>query len=581
MGEFADAGASQPDTSTTADDHAKVLDRMNSEAWEKRLEEARLKRAKILEQKKATAKPKFARAAPPDFAKPDTLIVPFEPAKQAHHKADVQADNNDAADAAAPGTAVAPLDERIEKLEAALAAVAAQPDKQTKAPARKARSLWVLAGVFLGGATAGIIAMQVPDLVGRLSGSASDAPSMNVQSSQIPTEAPAPGPRLLTGVDAMNTPPPWAGAPLPKVMTMPDGAQNSAQSFPARGTPMALRLRTPDHAAPVAVSGRSAAMPEAMTVSGLPALDRAVELDRAAGPQLPSPPMPAPTPGTPPLMLATDAQTDTSLTALQKPAHLAASVAVRGAQRPPAAANFPSGVNWASFDPVPDDRPAAARFTLASAQIAPPQIPERAGAPRPLVPTALNAPMSSPLEASLQLRRPETGAVRQTIGPIEPLALTSNQNARPFVDETAPVYERRGVGEGVVVNVFAPATIKSDALSAQLDQLQKDGFATEDVTRVNFKVSRSNVRYYHAEDAEKAADLAKSMGAEARDFSSSRNNPPQGYIELYLQGDRSAAQRSVRTTKKVRNPTAEELQARRAAQLKRQLINKLNRLNTQ
>ena len=88
--------------------------------------------------------------------------------------------------------------------------------------------------------------------------------------------------------------------------------------------------------------------------------------------------------------------------------------------------------------------------------------------------------------------------------------------------------------------VQAPPSIAETDLNAIVQSLDTAGLVAEPRS-VNLSISRSNVRYYHEQDAALAVYIAESIGAEARDFTSFRPPPRSGLIEIWLEGRRSGA----------------------------------------
>lgn len=89
---------------------------------------------------------------------------------------------------------------------------------------------------------------------------------------------------------------------------------------------------------------------------------------------------------------------------------------------------------------------------------------------------------------------------------------------------------------GFSLHVHAPGSIGDDALDRLAGVLAGIGFAPNPVARVGFSVRDTQVRFFHAADAAAAAVLAGAAGAVARDFTSFRPSPPQGTLELWLEG---------------------------------------------
>ncbi|GFE52070.1 hypothetical protein So717_38230 [Roseobacter cerasinus] len=151
----------------------------------------------------------------------------------------------------------------------------------------------------------------------------------------------------------------------------------------------------------------------------------------------------------------------------------------------------------------------------------------------PLPPQA-EAPTPAAAEASVITRAalpdtPAPVAQTETTPPIGP-------PARPSYDVPANTPPR--------VHVYAPASVTTAALDQRKADLDRMGFETATVQRLNFTVSAPHVRYYDAADAVSARALAQDMDIEARDFSHSGNGSP-GRVEIWLDG--TAPQRTART----------------------------------
>ncbi|MGJ8584393.1 MAG: hypothetical protein ACSHXD_09900 [Marinosulfonomonas sp.] len=87
------------------------------------------------------------------------------------------------------------------------------------------------------------------------------------------------------------------------------------------------------------------------------------------------------------------------------------------------------------------------------------------------------------------------------------------------------------------IHVQAPAGLSEDKLTQFSDALRHTGFVVKPPTRVSYKVSKNNIRYYHAEDADAAKVLAEAVDGTARDFTDFSPSPPLGTIEVFLAGN--------------------------------------------
>ena len=91
--------------------------------------------------------------------------------------------------------------------------------------------------------------------------------------------------------------------------------------------------------------------------------------------------------------------------------------------------------------------------------------------------------------------------------------------------------------EGYIVRVSVPVTVPDEKVEQLVAKVRETGVSLRPVSRVNFKVSKNQVRFFFAEDATSAKAIAERVGAEARDFTSFRPSPPTGTIEVFLAGD--------------------------------------------
>lgn len=86
------------------------------------------------------------------------------------------------------------------------------------------------------------------------------------------------------------------------------------------------------------------------------------------------------------------------------------------------------------------------------------------------------------------------------------------------------------------VVLHVPVSVTDDRLGDVTARLGAAGFTGDDPRRTGLSISESNVRYFHAEDADAAAVLADAIGAQARDFTNFSPAPPKGLIEIWLAG---------------------------------------------
>ncbi|MGR3341701.1 MAG: hypothetical protein ACU0DI_00450 [Paracoccaceae bacterium] len=130
----------------------------------------------------------------------------------------------------------------------------------------------------------------------------------------------------------------------------------------------------------------------------------------------------------------------------------------------------------------------------------------------------------------------------------EPLvsALANAPIARPAgaADAAEDVAAQAAIA-GFDVSVHAPQSWADGKLSELMAALRATGYSIRSPVRVRLKISRDNVRYFHASDAEAARALAAVVGGQARDFTNYAPLPPVGRVEIWLAGT-SALQNAAR-----------------------------------
>lgn len=139
---------------------------------------------------------------------------------------------------------------------------------------------------------------------------------------------------------------------------------------------------------------------------------------------------------------------------------------------------------------------------------------------------------------------------------------------------------------GVQISLFAPGSLAGGEVEAMVARLSGAGFDLSDPSRVGFSISQSNIRYYHAQDAEVAAAVAEASGALLRDFTGSGSSAPPGTIELWLAGDGggaavAASQPPARKAAAAKPVNRQPSAADRTARLRSQVINKLRSATSQ
>ncbi len=196
--------------------------------------------------------------------------------------------------------------------------------------------------------------------------------------------------------------------------------------------------------------------------------------------------------------------------------------------------------------------------------------------------SALGAVAAAPSPVALRI----PGAHEARPAPVAPppppvLAPTASQRPKVFAPSgTGPLDTQ------VAVKVLAPKALPGAEVAALASGLRSAGYAVGDPTPVGVKVSATHVRYYHPSDRASAETLALRFKGEARDFTGSGNQPPAGTIELWLQGAapkatkakpaKVKAKASGTGKAKVRKAPAEDPQVRA---LRERVLSKLKSVN--
>ncbi|TCO70827.1 hypothetical protein EV655_10868 [Rhodovulum euryhalinum] len=623
MGERTGAGSSPSVSGVCGDDRARIVELLNSEAWEKRLDEARRQREKALAAKAAQAKPAqlcsevhTAPATPGQGAarvvaalralreaeagaveRGVGLDAPFrqvppapppmaEPNRPVPHAADVPrraaasapqpAFGQPPAMAAPVGPGPALAVPMAPRLETALARARAG-QRDAAAPARD-RSRWtvLVAGAFGMGLAVGIGAMQLPALLERAGATLAKAPAP-----AAPASVPAPV--------AMAEPPRTAapGAP-PPAPPLAEGPAASAPVVAMRiAAPMVPATETPVETTAFAERG----------VVGLPVLLR-LRTETAGSGLLPVAPGPPERPA-----VLTDADALTGPAAEPAPAPVLAA-APAGLPGFPAPGRRPVVTAPDEAAPQPPARP----VPVLAARLVPLASPEAEPAPRHLLAVLGTPAFPSPAP---QPALPEPGpagfappvpqpiaAVWSKADPGAVPAATASGRALPRVEApgvsfavpraphgrldigrppdpqpaAAPPPPRPPVPD-VLVSVYAPSALAEDTLGALTETLTGVGYRLADPARVQVRLAETDVRYFHRGDAAAAETLAAEIGAVVRDFTDLARKPLPGRLELWLAGP-SRAPAQVAKPVAIRR-SAQPTDAQIAARLKTRLIRKL------
>jgi hypothetical protein len=190
---------------------------------------------------------------------------------------------------------------------------------------------------------------------------------------------------------------------------------------------------------------------------------------------------------------------------------------------------------------------AAASLLLRDGDPAPQPFPAEVAAPAPAPDTPAAAPdtnvaaITSPAPS-----RPEPAVEPLRLSPPEavaeaPAGATAVAES-PAVTEAAPVTLTAATGEARIF-VHVPSGARPATTDAVLGALTNAGLPVAGLVPVRLEVGRSNLRYYHSEDAALAEEIAAALAAtpvgatEARNFAELANPPPPGTVEIWLAGD--------------------------------------------
>ncbi len=121
--------------------------------------------------------------------------------------------------------------------------------------------------------------------------------------------------------------------------------------------------------------------------------------------------------------------------------------------------------------------------------------------------------------------------------------------------------------------VFAAATVDKDTVDTTLSTVEGFDMHVTAVNRVNYRITKNQVRYYDAPSAAMANRLAAEIGAVPRDFTRSDVNPPPGTLEIYLAGE-AAKTLMPRSVAKAIAPSRRQ-QPSQANRLRNSVISKL------
>jgi hypothetical protein len=546
--------SSLPERAEDVDEHVQVQQLLSSRSWQKRLEEARLKREKVLAEQSASEQNKsdLTPAGPPGTRPWETpsagmanVLVMLREAQnhQAGHRpasgaaqksADlVDLDKQEAAEpgplpannplqltqAQIPPVAEGPVAEKaVAKVPVAegqnrppRAVVVASRDAsdnaappvgnatrstgegQTRSKIRWGRVAFVVAAFAFGLG----LGLGLANLVAGLGGAVITAKT-DVSTAAMPTAVPVVNPPRVAPAAAMPVTGPVSPEPA-KEKTDPGAAP-----APADAPQIAVTL------AP------SMPQPASEPALGLPSKIDDIALVSA------------------PLAVAPRLDNDIAPEAIDPAGRLP-----RAADQPPEALSLPKAATENAIAPPPP-APLASPDPVQTASLALPQVWDGQD-PLQIDLTPAPAPAPAP--------EPEPAPVAATV-PQEPIKL------------------------------LVPTRPAAESLESVTEGLVTAGYQLRDPITVNFTVSANHVRFYHLDDAAAAKALGESIGGPVKDFTNAGSDAPPGTIELWLAGKGAAApaktptKKKAPTTKKARAavPASGPTEAERAAALRNWLI---------
>lgn len=122
---------------------------------------------------------------------------------------------------------------------------------------------------------------------------------------------------------------------------------------------------------------------------------------------------------------------------------------------------------------------------------------------------------------------PQDGEAAETIpadGVVEADGPASDPPSEPLAEVSA------------ILRVHAAPRVTDTELADAVASLTSAGYVVGDTVRVDFRISQTNVRYFHDADGEVASGVAETLSAESRDFTDYRPLPDPGTIEVWLEG---------------------------------------------
>ena len=133
--------------------------------------------------------------------------------------------------------------------------------------------------------------------------------------------------------------------------------------------------------------------------------------------------------------------------------------------------------------------------------------------------------------------RPVPPVALQRIPPARPVSATPVALSQPEpTPEPEPEPSLPFFGDVTNVVLMVPAFVPQAQAEETISIAAANGVPVDQTRRASVSISRTNIRYYHAEDAQAAIQLAESLGGQARDFTNFTPPPNPGVIEIWMEG---------------------------------------------
>lgn len=215
---------------------------------------------------------------------------------------------------------------------------------------------------------------------------------------------------------------------------------------------------------------------------------------------------------------------------------------------PDAAAGVPDPappVPQSTADTGPPRLASAAPLTAPPGQRAAPGIDLSPPAPPLPAPTTPEVAAAAPAPENV----PEPVTADERPAASEEVAAADELGATAEPEPPAPAPPR---ADAVLVHMLVPADGAGQSAVALSDAVAALGYTRRDPAPVNVTIRQTQVRYYHPEDAGAAELVAGAVGGPARDFTDFRPSPPDGTIEVWIEGEAPPPPTPVRAPAPVR-----------------------------